>query len=109
MVEQNYGKLSSENGGFGKYTWSYRYVSTNEYTHGWTFYDPSQAGYSISDKASSVSWKMEVIQNNDKEYDKALPVNHWLNISLFTFCHTLYDWFAYQSISSFSSEQKDYY
>ena len=55
VVEQNYADLSGENGGFGKYTWSYRYVPTNQYTSGWTFYDLSQAGYKIVDSASSVN------------------------------------------------------
>lgn len=54
VVEQNYAALSGENEGFGKYTWSYRYVPTSQYQHGWSFYDPSQAGYNISDNASSV-------------------------------------------------------
>ncbi len=54
VVEQNYSSLSGENGGFGKYTWSYRYVPTSQYASGWSFYDPSNAGYSIVSEASSV-------------------------------------------------------
>lgn len=54
VVEQNYADLSGENGGFGKYTWSYRYVPTSQYASGWSFYDPSNAGYSIVSNASSV-------------------------------------------------------
>lgn len=55
VVEQNYADLSGENGGFGKYTWSYRYVPTSQYASGWSFYDPSNAGYSIVSNASSVN------------------------------------------------------
>lgn len=55
VVEQNYSSLSGENGGFGKYTWSYRYVPTSQYASGWSFYDPSNAGYSIVSSASSVN------------------------------------------------------
>ncbi|MEX2803860.1 phage tail tip lysozyme [Streptococcus sp. H31] len=54
VVEQNYSSLSGEDGGYGKYTWSYRYVPTSQYGSGWTFYDLSQAGYSIVSNASSV-------------------------------------------------------
>lgn len=54
VVEQNYADLSGENGGFGKYTWNYRYVPTSQYASGWSFYDPSNAGYSIVSNASSV-------------------------------------------------------
>ncbi|MBE6163734.1 MAG: CHAP domain-containing protein [Streptococcus gallolyticus] len=54
VVEQNYADLSGENGGFGKYTWSYRYVPTSQYASGWSFYDPSNAGYSIASEVSSV-------------------------------------------------------
>ncbi|WP_270990377.1 phage tail tip lysozyme [Streptococcus agalactiae] len=54
VVEQNYSSLSGENGDFGKYTWSYRYVPTSQYQNGWSFYSPSKAGYGIVSNASSV-------------------------------------------------------
>ena len=54
VIKQNYSSLSGEDGGFGQYTWSYRYVPTSQYSSGWTFYDLSQAGYSIVSTASSL-------------------------------------------------------
>ena len=54
VVEQNYSDLSGESAGFGKYTWSYRYVPASQYALGWTFYTPSQVGYRIVSSASSV-------------------------------------------------------
>lgn len=55
VIEQNYSSLSGEGGGFGKYTWSYRYVSVQDYRNGWTFYDLSQAGYHMVANVSSVA------------------------------------------------------
>lgn len=54
VVEQNYAKLSGENGGFGQYTWNYRYVPKSQYANGWMFYDLSKSGYKIVSSASSV-------------------------------------------------------
>lgn len=53
VVEQNYSNLSGEDGGYGQYTWSYRYVPKSTMS-GWTFFDPSTVGYSIVDNAASI-------------------------------------------------------
>lgn len=52
VIEQNFGSYSGEDGGFGAYTWNYRYVTADSY--GYTFYSPSQAGYRIVDSAKTV-------------------------------------------------------
>lgn len=55
IVEQNYSSLSGDNGGFGQYSWNYRYVTTIELgKDGYSFYNPSKAGYKLSDKAKTV-------------------------------------------------------
>lgn len=54
VVEQNYSKLSGEDGGFGKYTWSYRYVPKAQQDKGVSFYSPAQAGYKLSNKAKAM-------------------------------------------------------
>lgn len=54
VIEQNYSNLSGENQGFGKYTWNYRYVTTAEISTGYTFYNPSQSGFKITSRASSM-------------------------------------------------------
>lgn len=54
VVEQNYSSLSGEDGGFGKYTWSYRYVTTSEIGKGYTFYSPSQSGYKIVESVKTI-------------------------------------------------------
>lgn len=53
VVEQNYSNLSGEDGGYGQYTWSYRYVPKSTMS-GWTFFAPSTVGYSIVDNAASI-------------------------------------------------------
>lgn len=54
VVEQNYSSLSGENGGFGKYTWNYRYVPKSQQEKGFSFYSPNQAGYKLSSKAKAL-------------------------------------------------------
>lgn len=56
IVEQNFASYSGEDGGFGAYTWNYRYVTADSY--GYTFYSPSQAGYSIVDNVKTVGEKV---------------------------------------------------
>ncbi|MFS1664107.1 phage tail tip lysozyme [Streptococcus sp. zg-JUN1979] len=52
IVEQNFGSYSGDDGGFGAYTWNYRYVTAD--SDGYTFYSPSQAGYSVVDNAKTL-------------------------------------------------------
>lgn len=55
IVEQNFSTYSGDNGGFGQYSWNYRYVSTIELgKDGYTFYNPSKVGYKLSDKVKTV-------------------------------------------------------
>lgn len=55
IVEQNFSTYSGDNGGFGQYSWNYRYVSTMEFgKDGYTFYNPSKVGYKLSDKVKTV-------------------------------------------------------
>lgn len=54
VCEQNYSTLSGEDKRFGKYTWSYRYVTKNQLSNGYTFYSPSQSGYSIVSEAKAI-------------------------------------------------------
>lgn len=55
IVEQNYSTLSGENGGFGKYSWNYRYVTTLEFgKDNYSFYNPSKVDYKLSDKVKTV-------------------------------------------------------
>lgn len=55
IVEQNFSTYSGDNGGFGQYSWNYRYVSTIELEKdGYTFYNPSKVGYKLSDEVKTV-------------------------------------------------------
>lgn len=55
IVEQNFSTYSGDNGGFGQYSWNYRYVSIMELgKDGYTFYNPSKVGYKLSDKVKTV-------------------------------------------------------
>ncbi|HEO0318545.1 TPA: CHAP domain-containing protein [Streptococcus agalactiae] len=55
IVEQNYSTYSGDNRGFGPYSWNYRYVSTLELKkEHYSFYNPSKAGYKLSDKVKTV-------------------------------------------------------
>lgn len=54
VVEQNYSTLSGTFGGFGPWTWSYRYVPAAQYATGWTFYSPADVGYKLVDSAKAM-------------------------------------------------------
>lgn len=55
IVEQNYASYSGDDGGFGKYSWNYRYVTTAELKNeGYTFYNPAKLGYQIMKSVGTV-------------------------------------------------------
>ncbi|MGT2807598.1 CHAP domain-containing protein [Streptococcus iniae] len=55
IVEQNFASYSGDNGGFGQYSWNYRYVTTIELgKENYSFYNPSKAGYSLSKEVKTV-------------------------------------------------------
>lgn len=55
IVEQNFSTYSGDNGGFGQYSWNYRYVSTLELVKdGYSFYNPAKVGFKLSDSVRTV-------------------------------------------------------
>ncbi|MSU87122.1 CHAP domain-containing protein [Streptococcus dysgalactiae subsp. dysgalactiae] len=55
IVEQNFSSYSGDNGGFGQYSWNYRYVTTKEFSkENYSFYNPSDVGYKLSDQVKMV-------------------------------------------------------
>ncbi|HEL0663235.1 CHAP domain-containing protein [Streptococcus equi subsp. zooepidemicus] len=55
IVEQNYASYSGDDGGFGKYSWNYRYVTTAELkSEGYSFYSPAKVGYKITKSVGTV-------------------------------------------------------
>ncbi|MGX9845627.1 CHAP domain-containing protein [Streptococcus iniae] len=55
IVEQNFSTYSGDNGGFGQYSWNYRYVTTKEFTkEEYSFYNPSKVGYQLSKEFKKV-------------------------------------------------------
>lgn len=55
IVEQNYSSYSGDDGGFGKYSWNYRYVTTTELKNErYTFYNPAKVGYQITKSVGTV-------------------------------------------------------
>ncbi|MGT2888366.1 phage tail tip lysozyme [Streptococcus didelphis] len=55
IVEQNFSTYSGDNGGFGQYSWNYRYVTTIELAkENYTFYNPSKVGYQLSKTIGTV-------------------------------------------------------
>lgn len=56
IVEQNFSNYSGDNGGFGPYSWNYRYVTTSEMSkERYSFYSPAKVGYSLMKEIKTVS------------------------------------------------------